>query len=104
MTTTYLVNSSVQLVDDIVANIISSCRLPISQITFTLQNLIGFLQDEQQITVTDLIKKVREDYWLTNYDQQILANVYSYGMPPRSAAGALRNIVFVDPSGFEIDC
>lgn len=102
MTTTYLVNSPSQTVDDIVTNIISSTRLPISQVTFTPQNIIGFLQDEQQTTITDLIKKVREDYWLTNYDQQILTNVYSYPMPPRCAAGALRNFVFVDASGFEI--
>ena len=101
---TYLVDSSIQTVDDIVANIVASCRLPISQVTFTPLNIIGFLQDEQQSTITDLIKKVREDYWLANYDQQILPSVYSYSMPPRAAAGSLRNICFVDPSGFEIDC
>jgi len=101
---TYLVDTAVQTVDDIVANIIASTRLPISQVTFTNQNIVGFLQDEQQTTITDLIKKVREDYWLANYDQQILPSVYSYGMPPRAAAGSLRNIVFVDPSGYEIDC
>lgn len=102
--TTYLVDSPVQLVDDIVTNIVSSCRLPISQLTFTPQIIIGFMQDEQQTTVTALVKKVREDYWLTNYDQRIVANTFSYAMPPRAAAGSLRNIVFVDPSGFEIDC
>ena len=100
--TTYLVDSPSQTVDDIVANIIASCRLPISQLTFTEQQIIAFLQDEQQTTVTDLVKKVREDYWLTNYDQQITTNVYSYAMPDRCAAGALRNFVFVDDSGNEI--
>lgn len=102
MATTYLVNSPSQTVDDIVQNIIASCRLPISQITFTTQNIIAFLQDEQQITVENIISKIREDYWLTNYDQQILTNVFNYSMPPRCAAGALRSFVFVDPSGFEI--
>jgi hypothetical protein len=100
--TTYLVNSPVQLVDDIVANIIASTRLPISQITFSPQNIIGFLQDEQQTTITSLIKSVREDYWLTNFDTQIVPNVFSYAMPPRCAAGALRDFVFVDTSGNEI--
>lgn len=100
--TTYLVDSPNQLVDDIVQNIITSTRLPVSQITFTPQNIVAFLQDEQQTTVTDLIKKIREDYWLTNYDQQVATNVFSYGMPPRCTAGALRNFVFVDQSGFEI--
>ncbi len=102
--TTYLVNSPNQLVDDMVTNVIKSCRLPVSQITYTTQDIVAFLQDEQQLTVTDLIKKVREDYWLTNYDQQIVTGIYSYSMPPRCAAGSLRNFVFVDQSGFEIDC
>lgn len=104
MTTTYLVDSSSQTVDDIVTNIIASCRLPISQVTFTPQNIIGFLQDEQDITITNLIHRVREDFWLANYDQLILTNIFSYGMPPRCVSGGLRNFMFVDPSGFEIDC
>lgn len=99
---TYLVDSASQTVDDIVQNIIKSCRLPISQITFTPQDIIAFLQDEQQVTVTQLVKSVREDYWLTNYDQQILPNVYNYPMPPRCAAGALRNFCFVNASKYEI--
>ena len=101
-TQTYLVNSSVQLVDDLVTNLIASTRLPISQVTFSPANLIAFMQDEQQTTVTDLIKRVREDYWLTNYDQQIVTGQFSYPMPPRCAAGALRDFVFVDASGNEI--
>ena len=99
---TYLVDTPSQTVDDIVTNIISSTRLPLSQITFTPHNIIGFLQDEQQTTVSNLIKKVREDYWLTNYDQQILPNVYSYSMPPRATAGSLRNFCFVNSAGYEI--
>ena len=104
MATTYLVNSAVQTVDDIVANVIASTRLPISQVTFTPQIIIGFLQDEQDVTLSNLIHAIREDFWLQNYDQQILTNVYTYGMPPRCVAGGLRNFMFVDPSGFEIDC
>lgn len=104
MSTTYLVNSPSQTVDDIVTNVIASTRLPISQVTFTPQNIIAFLQDEQQTTVESLVKAVRDDYWVANYDQVILANTFNYGMPPRCVAGSLRKIVFVDPSGFEIDC
>jgi hypothetical protein len=100
--TTYLVNSPVQLVDDVVANVIVSARLPLSQVTFSAANIIGMMQDEQQTTVTQLIKSVREDYWLTNYDTQILTGVYQYPMPPRCVAGALRDFVFVDASGNEI--
>lgn len=101
---TYLVDSSVELVDDLVTAVVNAARLPISQNTFTPQNIVGFMNEEQQIKVTAILKKIREDYWLANFDQQILPNVYSYTMPTRCAAGALRNIVFVDASGFEIDC
>lgn len=100
--TTYLINSPSQTVDDIVSNIIASTRLPISQVTFTPQNIIGFLQDEQDITISDLIRKIREDYWVTNNDQQITTNVFSYTMPSRAVGGVLRTVVFVDQSGNEI--
>jgi hypothetical protein len=102
MGTTYLVNSPVQLVDDIVNNIVVSTRLPISQVTFLPAQIIAMMQDEQQTTVEQLIKSVREDYWLTNYDTQIVTGVYQYSMPPRCVAGALRDFVFVDASGNEI--
>jgi hypothetical protein len=102
--TTYLIDSPIQTVDDIVNSTVISTRLPISQVTFTPQNLIDFMNDEQRLSLTKLIKSIREDYWLTNFDQQILPNIFSYVMPPRAPGGALRNIVFVDPSGFEIDC
>lgn len=101
---TYLVDSAVEQVDDLCTAVVNACRLPLSQNTFTTQNLVGFMNEEQQIKVTAILKKIREDYWLANYDQQILTGVYSYTMPVRCAAGALRNIVFVDASGFEIDC
>lgn len=100
--TTYLLDSPSQTVDDIVNNVIASTRLPISQVTFTPQNIIAMMQDEQQTKIIPLIKKVREDYWLTNYDQQIVQNVYSYAMPPRCSGGGLRDFVLVDPSGYEI--
>lgn len=100
---TYLVDSPSQTVDDLVQNVIASSRLPISQITFTPLKIIAFLQDEQQTTVESLIRSVREDYWVTNNDQTILANTYNYDMPSRCLAGALRKVVFVDPSGFEIE-
>lgn len=100
--TTYLVDSPSQTVDDIVSNVIASTRLPLSQTTFTPLNIITFMQDEQQITIENMIRKVREDYWLTDYDQAITTNVYTYAMPPRCAYGALRNFVFVDASGNEI--
>lgn len=99
---TYLVDSGSQTVDDIVSNIIASCRLPLSQITFTPQQIIAFLQDEQQATITSIIRSIREDFWLTLNDQQIQTNKYNYPMPARTVGGVLRNMVFVDMSGFEI--
>lgn len=102
--TTYLVDSPSQTVDDIVQNVIKSTRLPISQVTFSPQDIIAMMQDEQQTKITPLMKKIREDYWLTNYDQQVQQGVYSYAMPPRCSGGALRDFVFVDNSGNEIEC
>lgn len=99
----YLVDSPIQLVDDIVNNVIASTRLPLSQQTFLPAQIIAMMQDEQQTKIIPMVNKVREDYWLVNFDQQIQTQVFSYAMPPRCAAGALRKFCFVDPSGYEID-
>lgn len=100
---TFLVNTGSELVDDLVTSVIKSARLPISQIVFQQQDIVGFFAEEQQNTIQALVKKIREDYWLVNYDQQVLASVYTYAMPPRCSAGALRDWCFVDPGGFEIE-
>lgn len=96
------VPSPYQTVDDLVQNVINSTRLPINQITFTPTTIIQFMDDEQKTTITNLIKSIRENYWVTLFDQNIETNVYAYDMPPRCTAGALRDFVFVDTSGNEI--
>lgn len=100
----YLTTTDQELVDDLVTSVIKSTRLPISQITFQNQDIVGFFDEEQSTVIEPMIRTIREDYWSFNYDQTIVANVYNYAMHPRALAGALRNVVFVDPSNFEIDC
>lgn len=100
---TFLVDTASELVDDLIDSIIKSTRLPVSQISYQNIDLVKFMAEEQQGTITTLIRSIREDYWLQNYDQAILPNVYQYPMPMRAAGGALVDMVFVDPGNNEID-
>jgi len=90
-------------VDDMVDSVIRAARLPISQVTFTTDDIIAFLDEEEKTTISSLIHSVREEYWLTNYDQAITVGQSEYGMPPRAVAGGLRDVVFLDASGNEIE-
>lgn len=94
--------SAYETTDDLVQDIVNATRLPISQITFTPDALIKFMDQEQKVTLSNIIHSVREDYWVHIYDQQVLTNVFAYKMWPRSLAGTLVDFVFVDGSGNEI--
>lgn len=94
--------SAYETTDDLVLDIINATRLPISQVTFTPQALIRFMDQEQKTTITQLVHSIREDYWVQLYDQQVTTGVFAYKMWPRSVGGALVDFVFVDASGNEI--
>lgn len=99
----YQTTSPYQLSDDLVTSVQRGSRLPLYQNTILPSDILAFLSEETDLSVVPLVHNVREDYWLQNYDQQIQTNVFSYPMPNRAISGALRDIVFVDASGNEIE-
>lgn len=89
--------------DDLVLSVQRSTSLPITQQTLTSDDIIAFMDEEQKLTISDLIHTVREEFWVKYDDQPIQANVFNYDIPQRGLAGGLRDVVFVDASGNEIE-
>lgn len=54
-------------------------------------------------TIIPVVNSVREEYWVKLYDQAVVSGQAAYTIPQRSAGAILRDVVFVDPSGNEID-
>lgn len=97
------VPSPYQLVDDCVASVYRNTALPNSQITYESDDIVAFLNEEQQTTITALVQSIREAYWVQYHDVTIVPSVSSYIVPERCIMGGLQDIVLVDNSGNEIE-
>lgn len=95
--------SPYQLVDDCINSVYRNTALPNSQVTYEAPDIVAFLNEEQQSTISALIQSIREKYWIQYYDVPIVAGVTSYTVPERCIMGSLEDIVLVDSAGNEIE-
>lgn len=95
--------SPYQLVDDCVNSVFRNTALPNSQVTYEPDDIVAFLNEEQQTTISALVQSIRENYWIQYFDVTIQPNVTSYIVPQRAIMGTLQDIVLVDSAGNEIE-
>jgi len=60
------------------------------------------LDEEQRSVVIPIISSVREEFWVNFFDQAV-SGATSYTIPQRSAGAILRDVVYVDSAGNEIE-
>lgn len=91
----------------VVDNLVTSLKLrglpPSSQQTFSTAGYIQVLSEEMMTNIVPLMDSVSEEYFVTNFDITFNPNISSYAIPPRAVAGKLRDVVFVDDTGNEIN-
>lgn len=91
----------------VVDNLVESIKLrglpPSSQNTFTSDGYIQILSEEMQSHIVPIIDSISEEYFVTNVDLTYDPTVNSYDLPSRAVGGKLRDVVFVDSSGNEIN-
>lgn len=92
-------NSSQALVQSVYRGVLS----PNSQNTLQPADIIAFLDQEMRTTIVPLVLAAQEEFWVTNYDQPVIQNVYNYTIPKRAAFATWRDVVFVDNNGNEIN-
>jgi hypothetical protein len=90
-------------VDDCVASVYRNTALPNSQNTYQLADIVAFLNEELQTTISALVQSIREEYWIQYYDVTIVPGVTTYIVPQRAIMGSLEDIVLVDSAGNEIE-
>lgn len=90
------------LVDGLVTSLKNKYLTPQSQNTFDDDDIVSLLDEEMRACIVPLVSSVYEEYWVENYDQAV-TGAASYTVPQRTAAAVLRDIVFVDTQGNEID-
>lgn len=89
-------------VDDMVDDIKNEYITPTSQNLFQPDDIIKHLDKAQRTKIIPLLNSVREEYWVTRFDQAVTGAV-SYTVPQRGSGAMLRDIVFVDGQGNEIE-
>jgi hypothetical protein len=76
--------------------------MPLSANTLTEERIIEFLDEDMRSTIVPLVLASKEEFYVENYDQTPVINVYNYTIPRRAAFATWRDIVWVDPMGNEI--
>lgn len=89
-------------VDALVTKLRNRYLNPNSQSLFLDSDVVSLLDDALRDTLIPVITSVREEFWVKTYDQPINGSA-SYTIPSNAAGGILRDVVFVDTAGNEID-
>lgn len=86
--------------------LIASCRnkyiTPNTQSLFQDEDILAVLDEEQRSYIIPIISSVREEFWV-QFDDQAITGATSYTIPQRAAGAILRDVVFVDTQGNEIE-
>lgn len=87
----------------LVGSVYRGCLSPNAQNALQPADIIAFLDQEMRTTIIPLVLAAQEEFWVTNYDQPVLQNVYNYTIPKRAAFATWRDVVFVDNNNNEIN-
>lgn len=90
--------TDLSLVDSVQTRIL----MPLSANTLTEIKIIELLDEEMRSTVVPLVLAAKEEFYVQNYDQTLVAGTYNYTIPDRAAFATWRDIVLVDSIGNEI--
>lgn len=89
-------------VDGLVASVRNKYINPNTQSLFQDTDIVSILDEEQRSVIIPIISSVREEFWVTYFDQAV-SGATSYTIPQRAAGAILRDVVYVDTAGNEID-
>ena len=87
----------------LVSSVYRGVLAPNAQNALVPEDIIAFLDQEMRTTIIPLVLAAQEEFWVTNYDQPVLQNVYNYTIPKRAAFATWRDVVFVDANNNEIN-
>lgn len=94
-------------VDDTDLSLVKSVQrrilMPLAENTLTSDEVIELLDEEMRSTIVPLVLAAREEFYVQNYDQALVAGTYDYVIPQRAAFASWRDIVMVDANDNEIN-
>lgn len=73
--------------------------MPISQITYSDDDILNYADEELQVGIVPMIMTVREDYFVAYKEDLISSNQQGYDMPERAIAQKLQQVTVIEPNG-----
>lgn len=85
--------------DDLISAIKRKISFPISQNTFSEEDVLAFCNEEMMISQVPSVLQYHQEYFSTTYTVDLLPNVSRYEIPERCIGGKFQNLFFQDTSG-----
>lgn len=85
--------------DDLVEAVKLTMSFPLSQNSFTYDNIVSFLNQELQLNAVPTLIQEHEEYLVYKVAVPLVANISRYPIPDRSIGMTLRDVKFADQSG-----
>ena len=89
--------------DDLVEAVKLTMSFPLSQNSFTYDNIVTFLNQELQLNAVPTLMEEHEEYLVYRKAIPLLTNISRYPIPDRSIGMTLRDVKFADSGGNYFD-
>jgi hypothetical protein len=85
--------------DDLIAAVQRKAAIPVSQSTFTNEDILAFATEELKDGIVPTVMTVHEEFYVYAQVVPIVQGQNSYAIPYRAIGGKLRDCMFLDNSG-----
>src|SRR3990167_2549765 len=85
--------------DDLISDIKRKISFPVSQATFSEDDLLQFLNEEMMISQVSSVLDYHEEYYVTTVETPLVSNQNNYSIPDRAIGMKLRDLFWKDSSG-----
>lgn len=85
--------------DDLIAAVKRKISFPVSQNTFSDEDILAFANEELMISQVPSVLQYHEEYFVTNVDVPLKDNTSRYPIPERAIGQRLRDLFWKDSSG-----
>jgi len=89
--------------DDLIASIKRKISFPVSQVTFTDDEILEFANEEMMISQVPSIMQFHEEFFVYEIDVPLEESRSAYTIPDRAIGDKLRDLFFVDQQGNTVE-
>lgn len=86
-------------VDQLISDVVAMINVPISQGTYSTQQIADYLDQEMRSAVVPLVKSCREEYFVITTSLAVDRTTSRLAIPSQAAGFSLRDIYFYDQNG-----